>query len=49
VYEARSGRVDEQLRDPGRAQAFLKGYKREVPGDPWALEKLQQFSAVGFE
>ena len=40
--------VFEQLRDPGRARAFLKGYMREVPADTWALEKLEQFSALGF-
>jgi eukaryotic-like serine/threonine-protein kinase len=40
--------VFEQVRDPGRARAFLKGYMREVPEDPWALEKLEQFSALGF-
>lgn len=40
--------VFEQLRDPSRARAFLKGYLREVPHDPWALEKMEQFSALGF-
>lgn len=40
--------VFEQLRDPSRARAFLKGYMREVPGDTWALEKLEHFSALGF-
>ena len=39
--------VYEQLRDKGKAAAFLRGYLREVPGDAWALKKLGQFEALG--
>jgi hypothetical protein len=39
--------VYEQLRDPGKAAAFLKAYSRLASEDPWARAKLQQFSALG--
>jgi serine/threonine-protein kinase len=39
--------VYEQLRDPGKAAAFLKAYSRLANEDPWARAKLQQFSALG--
>jgi serine/threonine-protein kinase len=37
----------EQLRDPGKAAAFLKAYNRLATEDPWARKKMQQFSALG--
>jgi tetratricopeptide (TPR) repeat protein len=39
--------VYEQLRDPGKAAAFLKAYNRLSNEDPWARAKFQQFSALG--
>lgn len=39
--------VFEQLRDPGKASAFLKAYTKEVPSDNWAQRKLEQFVALG--
>jgi serine/threonine protein kinase len=39
--------VYEQLRDPGKAAAFLKAYNRLASEDPWARAKLLQFSAMG--
>lgn len=39
--------IFEQLRDTGKAAAFLKAYLREAPGDGWAVQKLEQFSALG--
>jgi tetratricopeptide (TPR) repeat protein len=39
--------VYEQLRDPGKAAAFLKAYNRLAKEDPWARAKLLQFSAMG--
>jgi predicted Zn-dependent protease len=39
--------VFEQVRDIGKAAAFLKAYVRQVPGDPWAAKKQEMFEAVG--
>jgi hypothetical protein len=39
--------VHEQLRDPGKAAAFLKAYNRLATEDPWAQKKMQKFSALG--
>jgi serine/threonine-protein kinase len=39
--------VFEQLRDPGKAAAFLKAYNRLSTDDPWARKKMEQFSALG--
>jgi eukaryotic-like serine/threonine-protein kinase len=40
--------VFEQLRDLGKAVAFLKAYLRLAPTDQWAEEKLRQFQFLGF-
>jgi serine/threonine-protein kinase len=40
--------VFEQLRDLGKASAFLKAYKRKVADDPWATEKAELFARLGF-
>ena len=40
--------VFEQLRDVGKAAAFLKAYARTVPHDAWANEKRDRFAALGF-
>lgn len=40
--------VFEQLRDVGKATAFLKAYSRAVPNDTWAKEKRDGFLALGF-
>ncbi|MBV8883337.1 MAG: hypothetical protein JO235_04970 [Chroococcidiopsidaceae cyanobacterium CP_BM_RX_35] len=39
--------VFEQLRDTGKAVAFLRAYVRLVPDDAWATEKLEKFTALG--
>ncbi|HLG99432.1 MAG TPA: hypothetical protein VKX49_24185 [Bryobacteraceae bacterium] len=39
--------VFEQMRDPGKAAAFLKAYSRLSTEDPWAHRKMEQFSALG--
>lgn len=39
--------VFEQLRDIGKAVAFLRVYVRLVPDDTWATEKLEKFAALG--
>ena len=39
--------VFEQLRDTGKAVAFLRTYTRQAPDDSWATEKLEKFSALG--
>ena len=39
--------VFEQLRDLGKASAFLKAYLRAAPQDAWAVEKRNHFSALG--
>lgn len=40
--------VFEQLRDIGKACAFLKAYGRDIPNDTWVLEKRERFAALGF-
>lgn len=40
--------VFEQLRDLGKAIAFLKAYLRLAPADDWAQKKLSQFNSLGF-
>ena len=40
--------VFEQLRDIGKAVAFLKAYARAVAHDAWATEKRERFAALGF-
>jgi len=39
--------VFEQLRDTGKAAAFLRAYQKAVPNDPWAIAKAEQFRALG--
>jgi serine/threonine-protein kinase len=39
--------VNEQLRDLGKASAFLKAYARAMPADAWAVEKREAFAAIG--
>jgi serine/threonine-protein kinase len=39
--------VFEQLRDTGKAVAFLRAYLRAAPGDAWAAGKQQEFAALG--
>ncbi len=39
--------VYEQMRDTGKAVAFLRAYIKMVPSDPWAIGKLETFSALG--
>jgi serine/threonine-protein kinase len=39
--------VFEQLRDTGKAAAFLKTYTKAVPDDPWARERAQYYRAIG--
>ena len=38
--------VFEQLRDTGKAAAFLRAYLKVVPQDPWATSKAEQFRAL---
>lgn len=40
--------VFEQLRDIGKASAFLKAYGRDNPNDTWVSEKRERFAALGF-
>jgi hypothetical protein len=40
--------VFEQLRDLGKAVAFLKAYLRLAPAVDWAQKKLSQFNSLGF-
>jgi len=40
--------VFEQLRDIGKASAFLKAYQKAVPNDQWATKKVQDFVSLGF-
>ncbi len=40
--------VFEQLRDIGKASAFLKAYARDNPNDTWVVEKRERFAALGF-
>ena len=37
----------EQMRDTGKAAAFLRAYQKAVPDDPWALSKAEHFRALG--
>ena len=39
--------VFEQMRDTGKAAAFLRAYQRAMPDDPWASSKAEQFRALG--
>ena len=39
--------VFEQMRDTGKAAAFLRAYQKAVPDDPWASSKAEQFRALG--
>lgn len=39
--------VSEQLRDTGKAAAFLRAYQKSMPDDPWASSKAEQFRALG--
>jgi serine/threonine-protein kinase len=39
--------VFEQLRDTGKAAAFLKTYAKAMPDDPWARERAQYYRAIG--
>lgn len=40
--------VFEQLRDIGKASAFLKAYEKIVTIDTWAQKKREQFIAIGY-
>jgi serine/threonine-protein kinase len=37
----------EQLRDVGKAAAFLRAFLRERPDDEWGRAKLEQYAALG--
>jgi hypothetical protein len=39
--------VFEQMRDTGKAVAFLRAYQKAVPDDPWATSKAEYFRALG--
>jgi serine/threonine-protein kinase len=39
--------VYEQMRDTGKAVAFLRAYSKLVPDDPWSQGKLETFTALG--
>ena len=39
--------VFEQMRDTGKAAAFLRAYQKVAPDDPWAATKVEQFRALG--
>lgn len=39
--------VFEQLRDTGKAVAFLRAYQKALPDDSWASSKAEQFRALG--
>ena len=39
--------VFEQMRDTGKAAAFLRAYQKVVPDDPWATTKAAQLRALG--
>jgi len=39
--------IYEQMRDMGKAVAFLRAYLKAVPGDPWALDKVKRYQALG--
>ncbi len=40
--------VFEQLRNTGKASAFLKAFGRDNPNDTWISEKRERFAALGF-
>lgn len=40
--------VHEQMRDVGKAAAFLRAYQKLAPGDSWAATKAEQYRALGF-
>jgi len=40
--------VFEQVRDLGKAAAFLRAYMKACPDDAWAADKREQFTAIGF-
>jgi predicted Zn-dependent protease len=39
--------VFEQMRDTGRAAAFLRAYQKAMPDDPWGASKAEHFRALG--
>jgi hypothetical protein len=39
--------VFEQMRDTGKAAAFLRAYQKAVPDDPWGASKAQHYRALG--
>lgn len=39
--------IFEQMRDMGKAVAFLRAYLKAVPGDAWALGKVKHYQALG--
>jgi hypothetical protein len=39
--------VFEQMRDTGKAAAFLRAYQKAVPDDPWGTSKAEHFRALG--
>jgi eukaryotic-like serine/threonine-protein kinase len=39
--------VFEQMRDTGKAAAFLRAYQKAAPDDPWGTTKAEQFRALG--
>lgn len=39
--------VFEQMRDLGKAAAFLRAYQKAMPGDPWATSKADHYRALG--
>lgn len=39
--------VFEQLRDTGKAAAFLRAYQKAAPEDPWGESKAKHFRALG--
>jgi hypothetical protein len=36
-----------EMRDTGKAAAFLRAYQKAVPDDPWGTSKAEHFSALG--
>jgi serine/threonine-protein kinase len=47
AIQKRLALVYEQMRDIGKASAFLKAYVKQAPDDTWAQQKLSQFAALG--
>jgi len=39
--------VNEQLRDPGKAAAYLRAYSGQGEPDAWCTRKIQEFTALG--